>query len=363
MLFGYPVAATEDNWLHVALCEAVGSIHELIDSGKRYPAWPSVLPRAVRKKLKGRYGLRDRLKAYDRAVRSVTKADRDVLLDALDSQNRIAELVSGARPCVTLAGLPNPVCESIEALFGFAFGLLADLALRDNQYSAIYAAIPDHMCPFCGTEYFDAPGAAREALDHYLARSRYPFASANLRNLVPMGNKCNSSYKLATDLLVRADGSRRVAFDPYNHASLSMSLNESELFADPDDWTPRWEIEFVPDSPEVATWDEVFSVRERFVRDHLNPSFRSWLDQFGKLAKREALRPDSGAAVAAALKRFEDNAADCGFQDRGFLKAAVFRMLRLRCEAGNTRLAAALADLAGGAIATVDEVREEAEAP
>jgi hypothetical protein len=345
VLFGYPVAATRNNWLHECLCEAIRNVHGAADAGKRYPTWPKILPDAYRAKLRARNALRDRVRAYDRAIRKLAKPDRDLVLQAVEEENRIADLLSGACECATIDALPKAIHEPVDALFGLAFGLLTDLDVRDQQYAAIYAAAPERMCAFCGTEYFDAPGAPREALDHYLTKSRYPFAAANLRNLVPMGHKCNSSYKLANDLLRCADGSRRVAFDPYNHANVSVLLDDSAPFDGTTENTPRWVIRFAPESPAVPTWDEVFSVRERYRRDHLDPSFANWLGLFGKWARREGLGADTDQALVAALRRYEELWAESGLQDRAFLKAAVFRMLRRHCEAGHQRLMAQLRNL------------------
>ncbi|WP_147444461.1 MULTISPECIES: hypothetical protein [Corallococcus] len=338
MLFGYPISATHDNWLHDCISASVQTIHAAVDGNKKYPGWPTVLPAPYRKILNLRTGLRDRLKAYNTAVRKLQKLERDALLDALHNENRIADLVSGACDCVTLDKLPKVAQGPASELFSFAFDLLTDLGVRDQQYAKIYASAAEHVCSFCGTEYFDAPGAAREALDHYLPRSRYAFAAANLRNLVPMGYKCNSSYKLASDLLRRDDGTRRVAFDPYNHAKLSISLDASEPFDGVDAHTPKWEIRFDPDTPAVTTWDDVFSVRLRYQRDHLDPSFRGWLSLFAKAARRAGVQANSDAALIAELRRLEEGFNDTGFQDRGFLKAAVFRMLRRHCENGHKRL-------------------------
>jgi hypothetical protein len=129
-------------------------------------------------------------------------------------QNAIADLVSCASDCECLAELPTTIQAPAKNLFLFGFSLLTDLGVRDLHYSAIYNATSYHLCPFCGLEYFDAPGAPREDLDHYLASSRYAFAAANLRNLSPMGMKCNERYKLAGDILRDATGNRRRSFDP-----------------------------------------------------------------------------------------------------------------------------------------------------
>lgn len=72
MLFGYPLAATRNNWLHDCVLEAVKNLHALVDDKKRYPAWPKILPVAHQATLKSRTGLRDRLKAYNIALRQLS---------------------------------------------------------------------------------------------------------------------------------------------------------------------------------------------------------------------------------------------------------------------------------------------------
>lgn len=309
----------------------------MVDVGGAYPAWPDILPVAHRGVLRPRRGLRDRLRNYDRAARLLSKPQRDEVLAALDGENQIADLLADAHDCIRADGLPQAIRTEVDALFDFSFGLLAKFSVRDDHYAIIYGAAPAHMCPFCGTEYFDAPGAPREALDHYLAKNLYPFAAANLRNLVPMGYKCNSSYKAAKDLLRRDDGSHRRAFDPYVHVAVSISLDDSDPFGGASEHTPRWEIQFNPNTPEANTWDEIFSLKERYRRDHLDPDFRSWLDQFAKSAKQKGV-VESEADLVERLDWFEKLQDFAGLQDRAFLKRAVFRMLRLKCEAGDQRL-------------------------
>jgi len=345
LLFGYPVAATNDNWLHECLFETIGNVHATVDAGNCYPRWPTILPVAQRVRLMASTGLRDRLTNYDKAVRKLSPANRASILQAVADQNRISDLLSGRCNCATITKLPKTVRKSVKALFDYAYERLTDLGVRDSHYRGIYDSTPDHVCPFCGAEYMDAPGAPREDLDHYLAKSLYPFAAANLRNLVPMGHKCNSSYKLAIDIMWRADGTRRVAFDPYNHTQIVVLLDNSDPFHGKVENTPKWEIHFAPDTPAVSTWDEVFRIRERYCRDHLNPSFASWLGLFGKWARSSHLKADTDDKIIAALQSYEEYWVASGMQDRAFLKAAVFRMLRRHCEAGHQRLLNQIKDL------------------
>lgn len=54
-------------------------------------------------------------------------------------------------------------------------------------------------CPYCNRQYitplltFD--GQTRGTLDHFVAKSKYPYFSMSLYNLVPVCYSCNSSFK------------------------------------------------------------------------------------------------------------------------------------------------------------------------
>lgn len=341
MLFGYPIeAVTYNNWLHECLIEILCLLHDDIRHARRPVEWPEIIPERFREKLKSRVGLKDRLEKYSVALGTLPQARQDSVYQALVGQNQIAELLSARCDCQTISDLPLSMQSSIEDLFHFAFTLLSPLGIRDIHYETIYESSDNHVCPFCGCEFFDAPGAPREALDHYLPESRYPFAAANLYNLVPMGNKCNSRYKLAQDILWGSCNRRRKAFNPYDQTRMQISLDNSVPFAGKDNRLPNWVIDFVPDCEEVATWDDVFSIRERYTRDVLDVSFKSWLDDFGDwyCSTLASNPPDDIDELLDALERYSGYLEKQGFREGIFLKAATFRMLRKQCQLGDQRL-------------------------
>ncbi len=346
MLFTYPIEATENNWFHDCLCEMVQSIHASLDAGEEPQVWPDIIPMALRDGLRSRRGLRDRINAYQQAAGELTIADRQNIIQILTDQNEIERLLSCDHNCGTANDLPESIRGQAKALFSFAFNLLTNLDIRDTFYGIIYEASPNHVCPFCGCEYFDAPGAVREDLDHYLPKSSYPFAAANLRNLVPMGHKCNSGYKRDQDILKRQDGTRRRAFDPYGGNSIKISLDDSLPFGGEDGVTPDWQIQFDPDSEEATTWDEVFQIRTRYKRDVLNESFRSWLTDFSRWCRFIGVAVGTNEALINAIDRYTTYWGSMGFRDRAFLRAAVFRMLKSQCESGNERLIMLFRDMA-----------------
>lgn len=340
MIFGYPLEATAENWFHECLFQMLQTIHHNLQAGEVIPDWPDIIPEPYRERLRNRPGLKDRLSDY-RVVAETLKPDELILVcNTLIGQNEIERLLSAACNCATVNNLPIVIQEPIKNLFDFGFKLLTDLGIRDRQYRKIYNSLPSHVCPFCGCEYFDAPGGPREDLDHYLVKNEYPFAAVNLLNLAPMGSKCNERYKLAQNILYKGDGTRRKSFFPYNHRGVQISLDRSEPFAGEYGLfpLPLWQIDCVPDSEEATTWDSIFHIQERYKRDILNPEFISWLREFSSWCKSTNLRPNTGQDIIDALKRYSNHLDEIGIRDRAFIKAAVFRMLLRHYEQGNERL-------------------------
>jgi hypothetical protein len=346
VLYAYPVEATADNWLHDCLVEILNAIHTGIQDGNAPPPWPDMIPAVHRLRLRRRKGLRERLRAYADAFAALQPAEREVLIRAPREQNQIARLLCNEADCQTTDQLPVTMRGPISQLFGFGFELLMDFDVRDRFYRRIYDSIKHKVCPFCGCEFYDAPGAPREALDHYLPRSRYTFAAVNLRNLVPMGNKCNSRYKLAQDILRNADGTRRRALDPYGAVTIRISLARSVPFGATDGVKPGWEIDFVQDSEEAATWDAVFSIRERYKRDVLDQEFRIWLDQFASWCRSANVVAGPDHELIDAVRRYSISIRDPELQDKNFLRAEVFDLFLSHCEHGEERVLSLIRALA-----------------
>lgn len=154
MFFGYPIAATAQNWLHECLVEMVTGILARLAAGEQPTAWPDIIPAAHQSRIRSRFGLRDRLNTFAAAAKRLTPAQRARVLTCLNEQNAIADLVSCASDCESLTDLPAAIREPARDLFVFAFALLTDLEVRDQHYATIYNLTKYHVCPFCCSEYF-----------------------------------------------------------------------------------------------------------------------------------------------------------------------------------------------------------------
>jgi hypothetical protein len=164
-----------------------------------------------------------------------------------------------------------------------------------------------------------------------------------------MGGKCNSRYKLNTDIIQTPRGRRR-AFFPYGAGFATVSLLNSVPFAGDSPVLPQWQITFAPQNEEVGSWKDVFEIEVRYRRDELNPRFDAFLREFRNWCRTApgVPFPPTEDQIPDLLDRFAQNMEFNGKADRAFLKAAVFKMLHQKCVDGNTRLLEFLRDFLAG---------------
>ncbi len=333
MLYNYPPEATTGNWLHCCLALILMRVHRDLELKRTPPTWPQIIPDEYRERLKPKWGLRRRLRNYTDALKSLSDAERQTVVETLVRQNQLRRLLNGKRTCERIDALPEGIREPTKNLFEFAFCLLTDLEIRDNHYRRICDTDNEKLCPFCGLEYFEQPGGKREAYDHYIPKKYYPFAAANLWNLVPMGHKCNSLYKGANDPLTSSDGNRRRVPNPYGGQCFTVSLAGTILTNAPGKIDFNWNIVFEPRTQEAETWDAIFDVRERYKRDILQPHWKGWLGQFACFAQVKLVNDDT--TLRERLHQFCDFQRRIGLNDRAFLKAAFYEMVLSEWDNGN----------------------------
>ena len=81
----------------------------------------------------------------------------------------------------------------------------------------------------------------------------------------------------------------------------------------------------------------------------MDVEFKTWLKGFKAWCRPKGIS-NSNAALLEALKHYLESLEESGFQDRAFLKLAVFRMLEKHCREGNERLSTLLRELAVGVV-------------
>ncbi len=328
MLYGYPLAATADNWLHDCLVEALQAIHAAAKAGGALPAGVDLIPVSFRHHFSSRHALPAKLEAYAKAFRRLSAVNRSRVERALAEQNAVETLLAGTSTCEQTDNLPFPIRKPTKDLFKYAFRLLGSFQLRD-QHFAVISASGAEVCPFCGFENFEGEGGARTPLDHYLDIERYSFAGVNLRNLVPMGDLCNSRYKAGKDVLHTTAGQRRIVFDPYLHTGTQFDMSASVPFARAGN-RHGWVINFAPAGVAADAWDDIFEIRTRYSEHMLDRRYEGWLAVFGQYCVDCLGRhPIDDGQLVRMLSNYIFSSKLSGANEFGFLKCAIFEMLKL----------------------------------
>jgi hypothetical protein len=340
VLLAYPTIETGANWLHDCLVEVLVRVHGDLRAGNEPPAWPEILPVRYRSPIRSRRSLKAGVANYVAASRTLSDLEHDRALSALSAQNRIEELLANEAECERVEALPVAIQEPLGGLFAAAFRLLGELEIRDAHEERLIAACGRSMCPFCGAEYFE-PSGVRADLDHYLVRTLYPYASANLENLVPMGKYCNQGFKGQDDMLYDGDGERRIAYFPYGSEVATIDLDES----DPGGGRrPSWIVRLVPGGGRAETWDRVFQIRERYAAI-LRRDYKVFLSEFNGHCCFRRQPPANKSELIESLELYVELQRRYGLADKAFLKAAVFDMLLKYCREGDDDLIEFLLEL------------------
>jgi len=137
----------------------------------------------------------------------------------------------------------------------------------DDHYNKFVKENNKCICPFCGIMPLDSEwDPTRDAYDHYLPKSKYPFNSINFKNLVPACDKCNSKNKGAKDPIFDG-GKRRKAFFPFETESYEIELHLEFKGKDWTDMTPHdLTLTAGPKSlkEKIDTWLDVYSIEKRY---------------------------------------------------------------------------------------------------
>lgn len=187
------------------------------------------------------------------------------------------------------------------------------------------------ICPFCGLhEMKTSDHSYREAYDHYLPKSIYPFNSINFYNLVPTCNECNSAYKQEKDTLFDKKNNRRKVFYPYDTSINLDNLELSFLFPNSitfDQLTPN-QVTLKIDSKqyydEVNSWIDIYGIDERYRAVVCKPNNnKPWLRQIKRYAERKKLEGiEASESIKLYLSELKEDYAEYPLTDKSFLKYA-----------------------------------------
>lgn len=231
--------------------------------------------------------LREKFKAIYEKYKAIQSAEeRQKILDAFNSSTRILDLCNNVNgvSCIELTELQESIREEIDS----AFLYLYNSGLKHHEFEVFVGAsikptikkfLDDNrieVCPFCGLEsILLLDGQERVPLDHWLNKDKFPFASVNFQNLIPIGNSCNGpGVKGRKNVLKDSTQLYRVkAYYPYStYQGVEVKVSCKTL-PNPDQEYGIWEANVTPrdnsEKDSFDSWSYIFNIPTRY-RSYLN---------------------------------------------------------------------------------------------
>lgn len=207
-----------------------------------------------------------------------------VLRKAIINNNRIRELCKGEIEPVLYSEIEAVNSDLAKNLKSFCDNLY-DESIKKAPFYSKYKTIDNYYnflvgksltCRACGRPtVLTKFNSYRSGLDHYLPRKHYPFSAINFKNLIPICDNCNESYKNQKDplIIVRNKGranEQRIktkAYFPFSEYTLDIAINLNFTVNYNANLTPEEvEISFncIDHQEEVNNWDRLFGIKENY---------------------------------------------------------------------------------------------------
>ncbi|MEA9829783.1 hypothetical protein VDG09_19365 [Xanthomonas campestris pv. raphani] len=202
--------------------------------------------------------------------------------------------------------------------------LRAKIGEIDDHYLKFVQTNTSGICPFCGISNIKGEHhSKREAYDHYLPKSLYPFNSINFRNLAPVCHECNSAYKGIKDPAYNSAG-RRKAFYSFVAEASAIEIKVTLQHSDIENLKPAdVQMQFGPSAinEELETWKDVYGIEERYKAKICGENEgKYWLTQV--LDECRAYGKQSSDILAMRAEQAQSRPyADCNFLRKPFLDA------------------------------------------
>ncbi|MGB1242197.1 MAG: hypothetical protein ACPG49_06730, partial [Chitinophagales bacterium] len=251
--------------------------------------------------------IRQRFKElYDLIQDELTQQEKEDLCQAFFDSNEIEKICGDINYKVTsITDLPKKIQELFinkrerKGLFVWLYDyiltgkdspipkiLKADIKAHYKKYQRKNPA----MCPFCGLEYISLLNSeGREGYDHYLHKTHYSFSAVNMKNLIPMGIKCNKK-KTNDDILLDKKNNRVEVFYPFSFkknkkygVDFYFTLS-CKKYPNIENIQGEWKIELCQSinnnqlKSQLETWKRRFNINNRY-SEYIQVQHFRWLKE------------------------------------------------------------------------------------
>lgn len=273
--------------------------------------------------------LKTKIDTIYEACKSLSVDERETIVNAFFTNNQIEKLCNGDLLPVHLNKLPGVVEQQMKPLLIDFYEILLERkkvpGTKQDYYQKLIRENEFQYCPCCGYMTFESTDCKyREAFDHYLPKSDYPFASVNFSNLVPLCYKCNSDRKKVKDPIEK----KAKAFYPFSNEEHRIEINITIDKAKDLRKLDRSDlaIDIIGDMDKIATWDRLFDIKERY--NDITRSFtKTFLQRIKRRHKDFSKGKENWSYTDSLNKIIEDYEYD-RFEDCKFLKIPLMQELK-----------------------------------
>jgi len=255
--------------------------------------------------------LKGSLEKLTLAYHSLNIKDKNILKSAFEKNRKISAACKDQR--MHLIKYDEIANQSFKLLLKDFFTMLWEEYPQNQLIETKFGTVQSHfqsltnpthqkafVCPFCGLQSLKPNSSIyRNAYDHFVPKSMYPFISIDFQNLFPICHECNSDEKKRADTLYKS-GKRRKALHPYskNYKSdkLSIAIALKETYNTQNLKTLlefiNWEyvIKFAgKDTPMLKTWDDIYQIKRRY-KEYVLTYQKTWFEDILIKRYREDLQ-------------------------------------------------------------------------
>lgn len=264
--------------------------------------------------------------------KTLSVPQKEKIKEIFINNNKIEELCKGSENGMLYKEISDEIDESLsDKLKEFNNYLYSFLDKKNasfvknfdsltDYYKKLVSQLPASICPFCGIETIKSKRLSRrDAYDHYLPKSLFPFTAINVRNLAPICKVCNEDWKDDNNPIKtnKDKGDNRKAFYPFSSSLYDLKISISQLEIDPlfDEDKHNIKIEYSCEGheEEVNTWLELFNINERY-DDCIRTKLQYWLENW------RIINEDSDNQKKI---KYTQNKEDNKFIDTNFLNLAI----------------------------------------
>jgi len=277
--------------------------------------------------------LNDEVERIYEVFKGLSDDQKDTIQEAFKTNNKIEKLCNKEEIPIYLSAMHKVVKDDIKPLFKWCYENLLDKAEVAGEKLQYYKDLIDENgfdeCPCCGLidfESIDPDNDYREDYDHYLPKSKYPFASVNFENLVPLCHKCNSKRKESKDPIEND----RSAFYPFKIGDHDIGIT-IEVDKDQDiEKLAKKDLRFIftGDDDKIETWDWLFDINSRY-NDKLRPKVKTLIREM-KNRYRQSKKENQGKSFTDIIDQEIENYQIDRFSDWKFIKIPFLKELKKR---------------------------------